>query len=267
MTEIYPYTEVNLHTHFFMCGHATGEASEYVDQALGTRLKVLGFSDHCPLPDHSYSGSRMDIARLGQYVDYVNEQKERRARGLKILLGAECDYRPDLAGFYRDLGFDYLICSVHYANSHRYISYYRNSPDMLHEYTDNYIAALQSGLFILGCHPDLFGLFYLDWDAEARSCAKAIIEASQDSGVALEINGYGLRKPLLSTPGGLRHQYPLDPFWELAAELGGVKTVVNSDAHRPEDIIAKVDEGYEMASRLGLKVPSLVIDNSVISLK
>ncbi len=38
----------NLHTHTFRCNHATGEDKAYVEYAIQSSVKVLGFSDHCP---------------------------------------------------------------------------------------------------------------------------------------------------------------------------------------------------------------------------
>ena len=43
----------NYHTHTWRCNHARGSEREYVEQALTTGIRVLGFSDHtpCPFPD------------------------------------------------------------------------------------------------------------------------------------------------------------------------------------------------------------------------
>lgn len=37
---------VNLHTHTYRCGHATGTEEEYILRAIENRIKVMGFSDH-----------------------------------------------------------------------------------------------------------------------------------------------------------------------------------------------------------------------------
>ena len=41
---------VNYHTHTTRCNHASGTEKEYVEAAIETGLKVLGFSDHTPYP-------------------------------------------------------------------------------------------------------------------------------------------------------------------------------------------------------------------------
>ena len=43
----------NYHTHTWRCMHASGTEREYVEKAIEGGLKILGFSDHTPMP---YSG-------------------------------------------------------------------------------------------------------------------------------------------------------------------------------------------------------------------
>ena len=40
----------NYHTHTARCRHASGREEEYIQQAISSGLKVLGFSDHTPYP-------------------------------------------------------------------------------------------------------------------------------------------------------------------------------------------------------------------------
>ena len=104
--------------------------------------------------------------------------------------------------------------------------------------------------------PDVFGNAYLKWDADAVVCAKAIIEAAVDLKLPLEVNAYGFRKPSVESEEGIRSGYPLVPFWEIAAEYD-VTVVVNSDAHRPEDIVARVDDAYAIVEQYGLPLADL----------
>ena len=62
---IYTPDKVNLHTHSFYCKHGSGTIADYVEQARKDGLKLLGFSEHCPLPDREYQkGNRMDYEDL-----------------------------------------------------------------------------------------------------------------------------------------------------------------------------------------------------------
>ncbi|MCK5806256.1 MAG: histidinol phosphate phosphatase, partial [Lentisphaeria bacterium] len=83
-----------------------------------------------------------------------------------------------------------------------------------------------------------------------------ILEAAQDLSIPLEINGYGFRKPMRETKHGLRLQYPVREFWELASEYD-VSVVVSSDAHRPCDVYASLDKCIELAEECGLKFADL----------
>ena len=51
----------NYHTHTARCGHAAGTEDEYVQQAIQSGLKILGFSDHTPywFAGEYYSRMRM----------------------------------------------------------------------------------------------------------------------------------------------------------------------------------------------------------------
>lgn len=40
----------NYHTHTWRCNHAVGTEREYVERAIEGGLKILGFSDHTPMP-------------------------------------------------------------------------------------------------------------------------------------------------------------------------------------------------------------------------
>ena len=122
----------------------------------------------------------------------------------------------------------------------------------LRAYTDYVIASMATGLFAFIAHPDLFGNAYLVWDAEAEACSRAILAAAAELEVPLEINGYGMRKPEIETPAGVRLKYPWQRFWELAGSYE-VRVVVTSDAHRPVDVGANLAEGMTLAADCGLE--------------
>ena len=116
--------------------------------------------------------------------------------------------------------------------------------------------ANQGGLFEFMAHPDLFGNCYLTWDANTISAARDILAAAAALNMPLEINGYGLRKPQIETPEGKRRMYPWLPFWELASDYD-VSVIVNSDAHRPQDVASNLQEAAAIGDRFGLKLVDL----------
>lgn len=250
--------EANYHTHTYRCKHATGDAADYCQAAIHQGLKTLGFSDHAPLPDARWQSVRMEPGELVDYCEAIDEA-QRRYPHLRVYKGLEVEYLPEWTNYVQDVffgefGMDYLVGGAHwYPHEGEWLSLYGApmTASMLRSYTDYLIEGMRSGLYAFIAHPDLFGNAYLVWDDIAWDCAKAMLSAAADLNLPMEINAYGLRKPLLDTPEGRRHKYPWLPFWELAAACK-TPVIVNSDAHRPEDVTAKVDEALDIARRCGV---------------
>jgi histidinol-phosphatase (PHP family) len=245
-----------LHTHTLRCLHASGEVEAYAQVAAAGGMEILGMSDHTPLPDGRWQDHRM---RLEQLPGYVAAVRNCRVPGLRLLLGMECDWAPQFANFYRDEllarhGFDYLIAGCHFTpDGEQWIGSFDNltTPARLRAYAAQAEATMASGLFDFLTHPDLFGICNPHWNADTRACAEDICAASVALDVPLELNSYGIRKPWVPGDNGPRPGYPWPPFWEVAASAG-VRVVLSSDAHRPQDIFAGVDEITRMRDQLGL---------------
>ncbi len=260
----------NIHTHSYYCGHGVGKLRDYVDVAKREGLKVLGFSEHCPTPTNRWSGSRMSFNKLEQYLNQCRDLQATNS-DIIILTGLECDYEPKEHNWYKeyliDSGrVDYLIAGVHYLTTDsytdRYIQLFPNDKKALHLYTDNYIKILESGLFKIGVHPDIFGRFYDDWDDEAKACSISILECATSLQIPLEINGDGLNKRTITTKNGKRLMYPLIDFWELSREYP-IKVVTNSDAHRPENVKSQLLNGISYAQNLGIGLSPIHIETSI----
>ena len=260
---LYSPSQVNLHTHSFYCRHGKGTIDEYVQQAKADGLKLLGFSEHCPLPDREYQkGNRMDYEEMPSYEADVRSFSE--DPDLRVLLGAECDWLPGEESFYRDellgrRGYDYLICSVHHmverlSGKEKFLQYFTWMPvSYIIEYVDLYTAALESGMFLFGCHPDLLLAGHRKWDAEAKAASRDIIQCALDTDTPLEINDNGLRKKPVQAEDGMRQPYPVRGFWEMARDMG-VTIVTNSDAHRPIDLSAHRLKSFDFAKELGIEL-------------
>ncbi|MGN0906913.1 MAG: PHP domain-containing protein, partial [Bullifex sp.] len=168
------YIRYNLHTHSFYCGHGSGKLSEYRDEALQLSLELLGFSEHCPLPDRRFSKSRMDNSMM---VVYEADSRAQDSSDIKVLTGYECDWSPCYRSYYEDLlesgRADYLITGTHFVQSPD--GHFRSvfNPGLgagdLAEYGKTVIGAMESGLFSFVAHPDLFMGSYRKWDENARS--------------------------------------------------------------------------------------------------
>jgi histidinol-phosphatase (PHP family) len=248
----------NYHTHTFRCDHASGDCIDYARAAQGTGLATLGFSDHTPLPDGRWADMRMSMAQLDEYEAAVALARATYP-DLRMLIGLECEFSDAYAGWYRDevldrRGYDYLIAGCHYTpHQGRWIPSFGHldTPALLKSYADYTIRVMESGLFTFITHPDIIGCSWTEWNAETAACAEDICAASAALGVPLELNSYGFRKPWVESAAGRRPAYPWEPFWAIAARHR-VQVVLNSDAHRPEDVVAGYDEVAAIRDRFGL---------------
>jgi len=247
----------NFHTHTWRCKHASGTVKDYVDEAIKNNMKILGMSDHTPLPDNRWSHVRMDMSELNAYEE---EFKEAENDDIILLKGLECEWDPIYEGFYKDelLGernFDFLVGSVHYIKKNGDWGYLSEIHTAKHlaNYAEILIETMRTGFFSFIAHPDGFGAGYKKWDSNAEACSIDILTAAEELSIPLEINGYGLRKNKIITPDGERSVYPLLDFWELASNFD-IKAICNSDAHRPEDVNASIKECKEIADRFNIKL-------------
>ncbi len=261
--------EVNLHTHTLFSHHGSGMPEDYVRAASDAgNIKVLGFSEHAPVADSTFPKERMQMNELDDYVNSVRAQKDDT---ITILLGFECDWREDFASFYSDellshYGADYLLGSLHYLftkddGTLQYVGKPENRGLFsLIEYVEGYTAMLASGLFLYGCHPDLFASSFPVWDENTISASKDIIAAAKEYDMPLEINGNGFyKKKIVLDDGSERFPYPIEQFWTMARDEG-VKIVTSSDAHKSR----RVDSfalSEEFASPLGIEWAEYEIDS------
>ncbi len=248
----------NYHTHTFRCEHATGDCLDYARVAAAAGLAILGFSDHTPLPDGRWDDMRMSLAQFDEY-EAAFAAAQRAFPQMRMLLGLECEFAPEYAGWYRDeilgrRGFDYLIAGCHYTpHDGRWIQSFGrlNTPTYLKAYARYTIQVMETGLFAFITHPDIIGCSYADWNDDLAACAEDICAASAALKVPLEINSYGFRKPWVPSAGGERPAYPWEPFWAIAARHR-VQVVLSSDAHQPEDVVAGYDDVAAIRDRFGL---------------
>ncbi|MBT3295148.1 MAG: histidinol-phosphatase [Verrucomicrobia bacterium] len=253
----YPPQQTNLHTHTERCKHASGNVADYVTAAARQGCRLLGMTDHCPFPDDRWLFVRMESRELEPYLDEIDAARK-LVPEVELLGGLECEYIPDRHSYYEDVflaneRIQFLVGGVHWVcHEGEWIGLGElSTPAHLASHARNLIETMESGLFSYLAHPDNFGIYYRDWDANCESCARDVLSAAASLQVPLEINGYGMRKPRVDTAQGSRWMYPLLPFWELAAEYD-IQVVCNSDAHRPMDVMANIPEGILIASTCGL---------------
>ena len=231
----------NYHTHTPRCNHATGSEREYVEAALGTELKILGFSDHspCVFPGDYVSWHRMKINELDDYVATVLGLREEYKDRIQIPLGLELEYYPgrmgELMPILRDRPIDYLLLGQHFLGDEvcePYSGHATADEAILKRYCSQTIEGMQTGLFLYLAHPDL--IHYVGDDAVYRKHMRSICVEAKNCGMPLEWN-------LLGQCSG--RNYPDMRFWEIAAEEG-CDVILGWDAHTPNALTNAEGEAF-----------------------
>ena len=249
----------NYHTHTKRCGHAIGEDEEYVLYAIKAGIKELGFSDHIPFKDIVHRGVRMDYSVLDDYISSINYLKEKYKDQIKIYVGFEAEYYKERKDYYIELlkRVDYLILGQHFlldkkSNSFIYTGFKSNDREVLKEYTDGVVEAIESGLFKYVAHPDIILNAYTYRDEYLDSQIRRICEASERCHVPLEVNLEGIKKQI--TSGILFRElfYPYDYFWNIAKEYK-IDVIIGADVHVPQDFNSDHDKyGFAIIKRFNL---------------
>lgn len=245
----------NFHTHTYLCKHADGTPLDYVNAA-GAECSALGFSDHCPYPDTSWSDCRMSLKEVSDYKKMV--EKARDAADFPVYFGFECEWLPKFKNWYSDflkeeLKSDFLVLGSHWFPVNGNLAYAPEleSKKLIFSYIDFTIEAMRTGIYNFLAHPDLFLAYTENIDKDLISCSKALIDAAADLNLPIEINGYGLFKRKIVRNGLTETIYPVTRFWEIAGDKK-VKIICNSDAHTPHHVIAGCKKALEFADKLNI---------------
>lgn len=247
----------NYHTHTPRCRHAVGMEQEYIDQAIRSGLKVLGFSDHTPylFPTGYYSDFRMYPQELEEYCQRILALKERYHDQLEIHLGLEVEYYPALFPALIDMlkssPIAYLLLGQHFLGNEFddvAAKYPTDDISVLDRYCGQVIEGIQTGLFTYVAHPDL--LFFTGNAHIYQSKMRRLCRAAKAADLPLEINLLGVQE---------KRNYPNPLFWRIAAEEG-CRVIFGCDAHRPEQIGAAsvLRQAEALAQHYGLQAVQTV---------
>ena len=240
---------IDLHNHTTRCNHATGTVDEYIQKAINLGIDIYGFSEHAPMDfDQKY---RISFEEMRSYESEILQAKERYKDSIDIRLGYEVDFLP---GYIDDrvlnAKVDYLIGSVHFLDkwgfdNPEFIGQWesRDIDDIYKEYFEAISAMAKSELFDIVGHFALIKVFKFLPKADIRVLAKDAIKEIKSSGMTLEINSAGLRKPI-------GEAYPSKSILELAYEMD-IPITFGSDAHSVEQVGFGYDEVLALAKDVG----------------
>ena len=226
----------NLHTHTYLCRHASETPEEYVLAAINRGLKQLGFSDHIPYDfgeiNHFLSGFRMLKEETETYVSGIRKLKEKYKDKIEIYVGYEAEFYPKhfdkTVENIEKYGYDYLILGQHHTNN-EYDGVYSGArtedPEILKQYVLQVTEGIKTGKFTYVAHPDLIN--FADRKSKIYlSEMEKLCRTALDYNVPLEFNLRGV---------DFKSKYPCREFFEIVKEVGN-DVVMGLDAHSIREI-------------------------------
>ena len=246
----------NFHSHTSRCGHAFGDDSEYIINAIKEGFKYYGVSDHVMFPflnQPGIRGSYKDDFEL--YINSVNSLKNKFKNDIEIHLGMEVEYSPLLFNYYHDLlknELEYLIMGQHFhmGQDMRFHSY-DDYPNSVEKYIDDIIEGMESGLILYVAHPDQLTYYYHQKDEYLKELCLRLVKAAKRTNTPLELNVskieynriIGKENPEAGAP------FPLDIFWQIVGQENAT-VIIGLDTHMPE---AVCDYGFQYALKYAEK--------------
>lgn len=233
----------NYHTHTNRCGHAgISEDSEYVERARANGIKQLGFSDHIPVPELAYQDPehQMHISEVDEYIESIRHLQAQNP-DMKINVGFEVEFDPMKEQFLGELRekVDYMILGQHFVPSGNGLIKKNNNPDYPLKYAEMLCKAMESGIFDIVAHPDIFMELRdslaseeakRQFDDNAVVASQMICNKAKEIGIPIELNFAGIDKGQIMSDG--KYSYPHPTFWKIASETG-VQVLYGVDAHDP----------------------------------
>ena len=264
----------NYHTHNKLCNHAVGECEDYVLKAISLGMKEIGLTDHDPIPqdfmskedyDENLCYRNMKLEEFYNiYLKEIEDVKKNYSNRIKIYTGLECEYLEGHLDFYKELRskVDYLNLGVHFfkdRNNNIINSYHKIDYTNVLDYAKSACKGIETGLFKILVHPDLFMFDYKnidgkrEFDEYAVKASRMILETCEKNGIYVEINVNGLANSRKYNH--IDWLYPYHDFWALAKEYKDLKIIIGVDAHNPEALDSTdIDLVKEFASKLNLNV-------------
>jgi len=190
---------------------------------------------------------------LERYIGFMEELKDI----YNVKIGIEMDYFPEKEDEIREFlknysVFDYVLGSVHWLNCGFGFDIDPNDPrwsnnleEIFTDYFDRVKKAINSGLFDIIAHLDLIKLWGVPLPENIDSIYREVARVIADSGIVLEINTAGLRRPV-------KEIYPSPRFLEVLSKYD-IPITFGSDAHLPEDAGKFIRDAYELVKSLGFK--------------
>jgi len=267
--------KADYHVHPGYSLDATGTVDQYCARALELGIREICFTTHYDSDPHrkeidpfvQVDGQIVPLSEqsVGRYIDDVRSAGERyRPSGLTVRAGLEVDYAPhieeklrhELARFDLDYHLGAVHCLDHIAISAsneagRYFKT-KSAEEMLSEYYGVLRHAVQSGLFEVMAHLDIYKKYGLGFYGEEiltghRGLVEPVLALMAKKDVGIEINTGVLRK-------GHEEFCPGLEIVKLALEKGVKIVAYGSDAHKVDQLGEGIHEAYGKVEELKRKI-------------
>lgn len=261
----------NYHTHTNFCD-GIEIPERYAQEAVCQSLQVLGYSAHAPLPfPCSWT---LPYEKYEDYLQIVRKLKQDYKDQLEILCGLEIDYIPGLwpkiSKMLHPEQLDYFIGSIHFVDAFNdgtpwsidgsHDEFYKGWTEIFHkdshalvrkyfDYTRQMVRDMKPP--VIG-HLDKIKMQYKDdcfipeTDKIYRDELLATLEVIAQYGGVVEINTRGVYRR------GEPEFYPSQWLFK-EMYLRNIPVMVNSDAHRPHEIILLRNEALKQLKDAGYK--------------
>jgi histidinol-phosphatase (PHP family) len=234
--------------HIHAAGHGEYEYSmvwieQFVINARRRNINEIGFSEH----DEFSSWVNIDVIKAVQAKN----------NDIRIRLGMEADYIPGQENGIRQkvtaYDYDYVIGSIHFINNwgfdnpeykDRFDQY--NIDEIYGAYFNLVEEMIRTGLFDVVGHMDLVKIWgHRPKNRSLIDYVKPVLNTIKKSGMVVEINSAGLRKPV-------KEIYPAHEIVQLMFSLN-IPITLSSDAHHPEQVGEGFSETIDLITRCGYR--------------
>lgn len=267
---------IDYHIHPNYSIDAEGSIEEYCAQAVKTGIDEICFTPHFEIDpvrkekDDKINFSGKIVPMRSDWIDYYfKEIKQARKKfpNLSVRAGVEVGYDPiietDIKSFINQYPFDFILGAIHCIShiaitDHKELAEFKTNylvkghTQVAKEYFEILNLAVKSGLFHSIAHFDVYKKYGLEiFGAELIKASEPFLKptlklmAKQNTG--LEINTSGLRRK----PNEI---YPAETILLRAKEAGIKIFTIGSDAHRIKDLGSGLQEGFNIAQKLDLKI-------------
>ncbi|WP_109687905.1 histidinol-phosphatase [Tumebacillus permanentifrigoris] len=231
----------------------------FIRVAAANGVGELGISEHGyrfaqtrPL----FANAWTDERRTEDMDEYMQMFKDAKKAGHNVKFGLELDYIPgrdsDLREFIKSYPFDYVIGSIHWLGDFGFdlavnLSEWdkREVKDVYQEYFEIMMQLSDSRMFDFVGHPDVIKVFGHEPEDAVflQGWYERLAKSFAVNQQVIEVSTAGWRKPVNKV-------YPAPDFLQ-ACYAQHVPIVLNSDAHRPEDVGADYDRAVEYIRSVG----------------